>query len=100
VQPMEVNSGQNIVDFKRSNVKFGEYFDFAARDKRVDMKLSRDINEILLQHLQRNYSRSIPSVLCHQIARASLFNRSKFVVRVEEYVGIEEATNAHGPRRD
>ncbi len=100
MQSLEVYGREDVGHLRRGDIKFGEYLDFAARDKRIDVQLSRDIHEILLEHLQRNYTRSLPPVLCHEVARASLFSRVKFVVRVEEYVGVEEATNAHEPRRD
>ena len=97
---MEVNGSEDIGDFRSSDIKLGEYLELAAGRSRINLKLSRDGDEIFLQHLQRNNASSRTPVLGHQIAGTSLFHGRRFVVRVNEDVGIEEATSAHEPRRD
>ena len=80
---MEIDGGKDIVHFRSSNVEFGQQFYLAARDARIDMQLSRDVHEILLQHLQGNNTSPRTSVFGYEIAGAPLLHRSRFVVRVK-----------------
>jgi len=100
VQPVEVNGSKNIGNNRSGDVKFGQQFHFAARGAGIDMQLSRDVHEILLQHLQGNDSSSSSPVLGHEIARASLLRGCRFVVSVQKDVGVEETTIAHASRHD
>jgi hypothetical protein len=61
---------------------------------------SRDGDEILFEHLERDNARSAAPVLRDQIDRVALFPRRTFVVRVYENIGVEKATSVHGFRRD
>ncbi len=100
MQSMEIDGGENIADLRGSNVELGQHLHLAARDARINVQLSREVHEILLQHLQGNNASPGSPVFCHESARASLLRRCRFVVRVEQDIGIEETTSVHESRRD
>ena len=80
---MEIDGGKDICHVRSSNIEFGQQYHLAARDAGIDMQLSRDVHEILLQHLQGNNTSPSSSVFGYEIAGASLLHRSRFVVRVK-----------------
>jgi hypothetical protein len=100
VQPMEIDGCENIRNVWRGDIKLCQNFDLAARDMAIDAQLSCDAREILLKHLQGNNAAPGSPVFCHQIAGTTLFGWCRFVVGVEEDIGVEKTTNAHEPRRD
>lgn len=100
VKPVKIDGGQNVADVRRGNVEFGQQFNFAASDTRINMQFSSDGDEILLQHLQRYNPGSCEPVLGDQIEGASLLCRRSLVVGIDKNVGIEEATGAHEFRFD
>ena len=52
MQPVEIDGGQNVCDVRRGNVEFGQELYFAARNGRVNVQLTCDCDEILLQNLE------------------------------------------------
>jgi hypothetical protein len=100
VQPMQVDSGQNVRDLGRSNIELSQQFDFAASDTGIDVEFASDGDEILLKDLQRHDAGARTPVLSNQFEGASLLRRSGFVVGVDKNIGIEEATGAHEFRFD
>jgi len=100
MQPVEIDGCENIRNLRCGHIKLGQQLHLPARDARIDMQLSRNVYEILLQHLQGNNASPGSPVFGHKVARPSLFSGRRFVVRVKKDVGVEETTNAHEPRRD
>ena len=82
-------------NFGRSHIELGEQFDLPASNNRVNMQFARDGDEILLQYLQRNHARSAAPVFRQKVEGASLLCRCRPVVRVNQNIGVEEATSAH-----
>ena len=97
---MEVGGGQDVGNLGSGNIELGEQFDFTARNARINVQFTCDRNEILLQHLQRHDTGARPAVLCYKVDGASLLRRCGLIVRVDEDIGVEEATSAHESRRD
>jgi hypothetical protein len=95
VKTVQVDRGENVCDFGSGDVELGEQFDFAARNARVHLQLPRHRHKIFLKHLQRHNSGPPPPVLHHKIEGPLLFRRIRFVIRVNQDVGIEEATSRH-----
>lgn len=100
VQPMEIDGRENVRNVWRGYIKLGKNFDLATRDMGIDTQLSCDVHEILLKHLQGNNAAPGSPVFCYELAGTTLFGRCRFVVRVDEDVGVEKTTNAHELRRD
>ncbi len=100
MQPVQVDGGENIGDVWSGDVELGQHLDLAARNAGVDMQLSREVHEILLQYLQGNNTGPRSPVIGGEIARASLLRGCRFVVRVKEDVRIEETTSVHESRHD
>jgi hypothetical protein len=88
VQPVEVDGSQDIGHLGSDDIELGEQFDLAAGNARLNMQLSRDGNEMLLQHLQRHDAGPRTPVRGHQIEGAPLLCRSFLVVRVNEDIGV------------
>ena len=86
--------------FGRGNVELGEQFNFSASYAWVHMEFSRDRNEIFLKYLQRHNSRPGTPMLRHEFEGPPLFCWRCLVIRINENIGIEEATNAHESRLD
>jgi len=97
---MEIDGCENVSQIRRSNIKLSENFDLAPRDLGINTQLSCDVHEILLKHLQGNHATPRSPVFCHEIARTALFGGRRFVVGIEENVGVEKTTHAHEFRRD
>jgi hypothetical protein len=100
VEPVQVDSGQNVGDLGCSDIKLSQQFDFAASDARINVEFASDSDEILLEHLQRHDAGARTPVLSNQVEGASLLRRCSFVVGVDKNIGIEEATGAHEFRFD
>jgi len=100
VEPVQVDSGQNVRDLGRSDIELSQQFDFAASDTRIDVEFASDGDEIFLKDLQRHDAGARTPVLSNQFEGASLLRRSGFVVGVDKNIGIEEATGAHEFRFD
>ena len=56
MKAVEIDRRKDVGEVGRNNIKFGEQFDFASCNGRVDMKLSREGYEIFLQNLQRKHA--------------------------------------------
>ena len=97
---MEIDGGKDIGHFRSSNIEFGQQFYLATRFTRIELQLSRDRDEILLQHLQRNNASSVTAMVVPQIARDTLFCRGVVIVRVHQDISVEETTSVHGSRPD
>ena len=65
MQPVKIDGSEDIGDFRSGDIELGEQFDLPARDARIDMQLSREVHEILLQYLQRNNTSPRLPVFCH-----------------------------------
>ncbi len=100
VKAVQVDSSQNIRDFRSGNIELGEQFDFPACNARINAQLAGNCDEIFLEHLQRHNTGSRAPVFGHEIDGASLLSRRSLVVRVDEHIRIEEATSAHESRFD
>lgn len=100
MQEVKVDGGQNIGHVGSGNVEFGEQFDFPARDALIHAQLPRDRNEIFLQDLERHHAGPCAPVFGHKIQGPTLFCRSSLIIRINQDVGIEEATSGHELRRD
>jgi hypothetical protein len=100
VEPMQVDSSQNVGDLGCSDIKLSQQFDFAASDTRINVEFASDSDEILLEHLQRHDPGARTPVLSNKVEGASLLRRCSFVVGVDKNIGIEEATGAHEFRFD
>ncbi len=97
---MKIDGSEDIGDFRSGDIELGQHLYLAARDAGIDMQLSREVHEILLQHLQGNNTSPRSPVFCHEIARASLLRGCRLVVRVKEDVSVEETTSVHESRHD
>lgn len=95
VKAMQVDRGENVGDFGSGHVELGEQFNFAAGNARVHTQFPRERHEIFLKHLQRHNSGSPAPVLRYQIEGPLLLRRIRLVIRVNQDVGIEEATSRH-----
>ena len=100
MQPVQVDSGQNVRDLGRSDIELSQQFDFAASDTRINVQFASDGDEILLKYLQGYDAGACSAVLSNQAESASLLRRCGFVVGVDKNIGIEEATGAHEFRFD
>jgi hypothetical protein len=100
VEPVQVDSGQNVGDLGCSDIKLSQQFDFAASDTRINVEFASGSDEILLEHLQRHDAGARTPVLSNQVEGASLLRRCSFVVGVDKNISIEEATGAHEFRFD
>jgi hypothetical protein len=100
VKPVQVDRRKDIRHLRGSNVELGQQFDLPAGNPRIDMQLSRDGYKVLLEHLQGHNPSPRTPVFSHEIESASLFRWRTFVVRVDQNIGIEEATSAHESRLD
>lgn len=56
VKAVQVDGCQDVRNFGSGDVEFGKQFDLAAGDSDIHLKLARDGDEILLQHLKRHNS--------------------------------------------
>lgn len=95
MQAVEVDRGQNVTHARGRDIEFREQFDLSARDDRINAKLPCDRNKILLKDLERHDARPRTTVLGNQVERAPLFRGSRFVIRIDENIRIEETTSGH-----
>src|SRR2546426_550596 len=65
----------------------------------VDTQLPGNGDEVLLEHLRRHDSGATPKAIGINLEGATLLFARIVVVRVDQDVGVEEATVAHGSRR-
>lgn len=100
MKAMKVDGGKDVGNVGDSNIELGEQFDFPASNARINVQFPRDGDEILLQHLERHNAGSPTPVHCQEIEGASLLRWCSLVVRVNENIGVEEATGAHESRFD
>lgn len=77
--PVEINRCQDVCHLGNDYIEFRKYFDLPPRARRIDVSFSRDGDEILVQHLERDKARSLAPVLRDQIDRAALFRRRTFM---------------------
>ena len=100
MQSVQVNRRENVANLGNDDVEFSKQLNFATRHICVEMKFLRCTGEVLLQDLERYHSSLLPSVFGKQVQRAALLRRIGPIVGIKENVRIEEATSAHGARRD
>ena len=98
MKPVKVDRCQNVGNVRRGNVELCQQFDFSAGNAGIYMQLSRDGNEIFLQHLKGYHAGPGPPVLGHKFYRSLLLGGRRLVVGIDENVGVEKATNAHESR--
>ncbi len=100
VKPLEIDGSEDVGDFGSGDIELGEQFDLPARNARIKVQLARDGDEILLKHLQRHNAGSGAAVFSQEIEGAALLRGRSLVVRVNQDIGVEEATSAHEFRFD
>jgi hypothetical protein len=75
VKAVEVDGGHDVSKLRSSNVKLGQQFNLAASNRRFNVQLLGDRDEILLQDLERNNAGPCTPVLCQEVKGASLLRR-------------------------
>ena len=98
MKPVQIDGGEDVCDLRSGNVELGEQFNLATRNPRINLKFSRDRDEIFLQHLQRQDSGPVAPMFRYKIEGASLLRGCSLVIRIDKHIGIEEATSAHESR--
>jgi hypothetical protein len=100
LQPMQVDRCKNIGHVRCDNVELSQQLHLAARDAWIEAELSRDGNEVFLEHLQGNNTTSAATLLCDEFDGTALFGGGSFIIGINQNVGVEEATDAHGSDLD
>ncbi len=75
VEAVKVDGWQDVSKLGSSNVELAKQFHFAASHRGFNVKLPRDGDEILLQHLERNNAGPRAPVLSQQVKRPALLGR-------------------------
>jgi len=100
VQTMQVDGGQNISCIRNDHMEVCEQPDLALCDRGIKLQFARNGNEVLLQDLNGNHPGPCTAMFCKQVEGAAVLSRSRGVIRIDQNVRIQKATNAHGVRRD
>lgn len=100
MESVKVDRSQNVVKLDLEQVEATEKLRFPLRIFRWHAELARHGREVTRGGSGRNHASSLKPVLLDDLLSSGLLRRSVGIVRVDEDVGVEEATSAHGSRRD
>ena len=72
VETMQVDGRQDVLGGRLNDMETREHINLMACQPRIEAQFSRRIYEVLLQHLQRNYSALLPLMVQHQLQCTNL----------------------------
>jgi len=100
MQPVQVNGSENVGNSRSGDIELVQQLYLSPGYAYVHFQLGGDRDEVLLQNLQRDDTCTCAAMFRDQLQGPSLLRGNPSVVGVDEYICIEEATSAHGSRRD
>ena len=96
-QTVKIDRGENIVDRWFDKVKSRIELNLATGHAWVEFHLSGDSKKILAEHLKRNHSTALSSMLQNQLYCSFLLDGIGLVFCIDENIGVKECSRKPRP---